>query len=338
MNTEKGLERMIEVIELEKHFSVKGSLLRTVFSLVKGHQKHIGAVNGLSFEIGPGEILGLAGESGCGKTTTAMLLLGLLTPTKGEVKFDGKDISTLRRKELSEFRRKAQLIFQDPYESLNPRFTVERTIKEPLIVNGISNKAEQYKKISTAMERVKLTSYEAFAKKYPHELSGGERQRVCIARAIVLNPALLVADEPTSMLDASIRAGILDILRGLSQKMRMATLYISHDMSLLGNICDRIAVMYGGEIVELGTPADIINCPAHPYTRALIAAVPVLEFHEKKKLSALPGEPPNLVDIPEGCKFEPRCKESTEECRQIKARLIEIERNHFVACNMAGVF
>lgn len=329
---------MIEVIELEKHFPVKESMWNTLRSLFRGEQRELAAVNGLSFKMSSGEILGLAGESGCGKTTTGMLLLGLYAPTKGKVLFDGTNISTLKGKGLSEFRRKAQLIFQDPYESLNPRFTVMRSIREPLIVNGIKKKNEQQKLVKQAMERVKLAPYDGFADKYPHELSGGERQRVCIARAIVIKPTLLVADEATSMLDVSIRAGILDILRELSREMQMSTLYISHDLSLLGNICDRIAIMYAGEIVELGAPLDIINSPLHPYTKALIAAVPVPEFHERtERLSTIPGEPPDLVNCPQGCKFEPRCKVSTEKCRDTSTQLTEIKRNHFVACNMVGV-
>jgi peptide/nickel transport system ATP-binding protein len=329
---------MIEVVELEMRFPVKESIWNWVRLALKGEKRELAAVNDLSFKMSSGEILGLAGESGCGKTTTGMLLLGLYAPTKGKVLFDGADISTLKGKGLSEFRRKAQLIFQDPYESLNPRFTVVRSIKEPLIVNGIRKKNEQQELIKEAMERVKLTPYDGFADKYPHELSGGERQRVCIARAIVIKPTLLVADEATSMLDVSIRAGILDILRELSREMQMSTLYISHDLSLLGNICDRIAIMYAGEIVELGVPLDILNIPLHPYTKALIAAVPVPEFHERsRKLSTIPGEPPDLVNCPRGCKFEPRCKVSTEKCRETRMPLVETKKNHFVACNMVGV-
>jgi len=292
------------------------------------------ALNGISFEMHKGEIMGLAGESGCGKTTTGMLLLHLDTPTQGQILFQGRDVTSLRGDELVSFRRKAQLIFQDPYESLNPRFTVRRAIEEPLIVNKIHNKNERSRRLIKAMERAKLSPIEALIDKYPHELSGGERQRVCIARAIVLEPLLLVADEATSMLDVSIRASILNLLRELTEEMQMATLYISHDLSLLGSICDKITIMYAGEIVEMGKPEHIVNFPLHPYTKALIAAVPVPEFYRRESKSVLvKGEPPDLTNLPEGCHFQPRCEIGKETCIIKKPELHEIEDGHFVSCH-----
>jgi len=295
------------------------------------------AVNGVSFNMQRGEILGLAGESGCGKTTTAMLLLGLYQPSSGVILFEGKDINTLRGSALSEFRRSAQLVFQDPYGSLNPRFTIRRTIEESLIVNKVRGKAARNIRIITAMQRANLYPLESFFNKYPHELSGGERQRVCIARAIVLEPTLLVADEAVSMLDVSIRASILNLLRNLTREMKMATLYISHDLSLLGNMCDQIAIMYAGEIVETGSPEVIIESPGHPYTKALIAAVPVPEFKARKSSPVLlKGEPPDLTDFSETCRFLSRCDFREDRCNSQKPQLREVEAGHFVSCNRIG--
>ena len=328
---------MIEVKQIEKRFPVGESLLGTLLSFFTGKKNFVRAVNGVSFNMQRGEILGLAGESGCGKTSTAMMLLGLYQPTRGVILFEGKDINALRGNALAEFRRSAQLVFQDPYGSLNPRFTIRRTIEESLIVNKVRGKDARNKRIITAMQRANLYPLEAFFNKYPHELSGGERQRVCIARAIVLEPALLVADEAVSMLDVSIRASILNLLRNLTKEMKMATLYISHDLSLLGNMCDHIAIMYAGEIVETGRPEVIIDSPRHPYTKALIAAVPVPEFKARKSPPALlKGEPPDLTDFSETCRFLSRCDFREECCNSQKPQLREVEAGHFVSCNRIG--
>lgn len=328
---------MIEVKELRKFFPIKESLLQKFTHAVGGRKKSIRAVNGVSFEIQKGEIVGLAGESGCGKTTTAMLLLRLYHPTGGRIFFEGKDIASMKKMELVNFRSKAQLIFQDPYESLNPRFTVRRTIEEPLIINKVRSKEERSARVIKAMERAKLIPVEAYIYKYPHELSGGERQRACIARAIVLEPILLVADEPVSMLDVSIRASILNLLRKLTGEMQMATLCISHDLSMLGSICDKIAIMYAGEIVEMGKPEDIVYFPFHPYTKALIASVPVPEFNKRKsKPTAIRGEPPDLINFPEGCSFRPRCEVAVSKCISEKPHSHKVSCEHFVSCNLAG--
>lgn len=328
---------MIEVKQVQKFFLVKKSFLSTLVSAISGERQFVRAVNGVSFAFKSGEILGLAGESGCGKTTMGMLLLGLYSLDKGKILFEGKNIASLRGTALSDFRSKAQLIFQDPYESLNPRFTVRRTIEEPLIVNKVRRGVERSERIIRAMGRAKLTPVEAFFNKYPHELSGGERQRVCIARAIVLEPVLLVADEAVSMLDVSIRASILNLIRELTEEMQMATLYISHDLSLLGSICDRIAIMYAGDIVEIGNPMDIITSPLHPYTKALIAAVPVPEFKRRRsKPVVLKGEPPDLINLPKGCTFQPRCGIAENICLRTKPPLREADDGHFVSCNLLG--
>ena len=328
---------MIKVKQLQKLFPVKRSLLEALVSPFSREKQYVRAVNGLSFSMQKAEVMGLAGESGCGKTTTGMLLLHLYPPTQGKILFEGKDIASLRGKELANFRRKAQLIFQDPYESLNPRFTVRRAIEEPLIVDKVRNKVKRSEKVIKAMERAKLTPVEAFLNKYPHELSGGERQRVCIARAIVLEPILLVADEAVSMLDVSIRAGILNLLRELTEELQMATLYISHDLSLLGSICDKIAIMYAGEIVEMGKPEDIVRSPLHPYTKALIAAVPVPEFSNRKPKLVVPkGEPPDLTKFLGVCSFQPRCEIAESICVKQMPRLCQVNESHSVSCNLVG--
>ncbi|MBW1690551.1 MAG: ABC transporter ATP-binding protein [Deltaproteobacteria bacterium] len=328
---------MITVNNLSKSFPVKDSFFKTFISLRSRRHRAIRAVNRISFSINRQEIFGLAGESGCGKTTTAMLLLGLYKPTEGTVSYDGKEIASLSKAEMIKFRRNAQLIFQDPYESLNPRFSVIRAIEEPLIVNNIGNRTERKEIVIEAMKKAKLMPVEAFLDKFPHELSGGERQRVCIARAIVLKPTLLVADEAVSMLDVSIRAGILNLLKSLTNELKMATLYISHDLSLLGSICDKIGIMYAGEIVELGSPEAIVTRPRHPYTQALIEAVPIPEFYKRGEdhyISLIRGEPPDLINYPEACCFRPRCKYSKRVCQMDKPRLEEIGKGHSVACHL----
>ena len=329
---------MIKVEELRKMFPVNRTFFQTLLSAITGKKEFLRAVNGISFTMQRKEIVGLAGESGCGKTTTAMLLLRLYDPSGGKILFEGKDIASLKGKELANFRCRAQLIFQDPYESLNPRFTVRRTIEEPLIINRICTKAERPERINQAMKRAKLTPAEAFLDKYPHELSGGERQRVCIARAIVLEPILLIADEAVSMLDVSIRAGVLNLLKELTEELQMATLYISHDLSLLGNICNKIAIMYAGEIVEMGKPEQIIEFPLHPYTKALITAVPIPEFKKRELRHVLiKGEPPDLIGFPRGCSFHPRCEGVKDVCLIQKPEFCQVDEDHFVSCHLTGV-
>jgi len=327
---------MIEVAGLHKYFSLKPGLLDTL-GLHRADTPLVKAVNGISFSMRKGEIFGLAGESGCGKTTTGMLLLRLYPPTSGTILFDGQEITGLRGNALVVYRRQAQMIFQDPYESLNPRFTVRRTIEEPLIIHRLGNAGKRHEQIVRTMERVRLMPVEAFLDKYPHELSGGERQRVSIARAVVLNPMLLVADEAVSMLDVSIRASILNLLRDLTEELQMATLYISHDLSLLGSICGRIAIMYAGEIVEAGTPRQVLLSPFHPYTRALISAAPVPEFHRGRRgLTGVSGDPPDLMNLPIGCFFQPRCPSALERCLEERPRLHDRGDEHLVACHGKG--
>lgn len=299
---------IVEVKGLQKHFPQESGL---VHQLLGGDTSHVKAVDGVDMAIGSGETMGLVGESGCGKSTLGEVLIGLQDPTAGSIKFLGRELSEMSDEEKKRFRRNVQMIFQDPYESLNPRFSVERWIREPLNVHGIDDQDER---IYQALERAELTPPEAYVNRHPHELSGGERQRVSIARALVLEPKFIVADEPVSMLDVSVRASILNLLRRLVDDLDMGALYISHDLSLIRQMCDRTSVMYLGKVVERGPTEQLIKGPKHPYARALLDAVPVPDPSHSISKPKLEGEPPDPVDLPDGCNFRPRCPFAEEEC------------------------
>jgi peptide/nickel transport system ATP-binding protein len=293
------------------------------------------AVDGVSFEVKEREVFCLVGESGCGKTTTGRLLLRLEEPTSGAVLFEGKNIFELEGEELKEFRRKAQIVFQDPYESLNPTMKVVDIVTEPLAIHGLLNgRDDKLEAAAKALEEVALTPPENFLYRYPHELSGGQRQRVAIARAMILKPKFIVADEPVSMLDVSIRAGILKLMLDLRERYGVAYLFITHDLALAKHIGDRIAVMYLGKIVEMGGVEQVIDNPLHPYTKALVAAIPSPDPREK--IGAIPviGEIPSPVNPPPGCRFHPRCPYATEECRSREPELVEVEKGHYAACHL----
>lgn len=320
-STKSGVEAepLFEVRGLSKWFasSGEGSLLSSLFS----QGDHLKAVDDVDFNIGRGEILGVAGQSGCGKSTLGELLVGLQQPTHGQITFDGTDLDSLGSKEMNAFRRQAQVIFQDPYEAMNPRFQVARTVSEPLKIHGIGDRESRIERTKQTLEEVGLAPAEKYLDKLPGELSGGERQRVCIARAIILDPDFLVADEPVSMLDVSVRTGILHLFERLQAERELSILYISHDLSTINYLADRTMIMYLGKIVESGPTEQVIHEPSHPYTEALLASVPDPDPAATRSRDKLKGKVPSPTDIPSGCRFHPRCKYADQTCAEVEPRL-----------------
>lgn len=324
-------ETIVKCENLKKWFPVRLGFFQTIISR---RQLFLRAVDGISIDVKKGEIYGLAGESGSGKTTTGRLLLRLLTPTKGKILFKDKDITFLKDKKMRPLRRHMQIIFQDPYESLNPRMLVRSILEEPLLIQGISGEQSE-ELVHKAMEDVQLVPPEEFLLRFPHELSGGQRQRVAVARALVLNPEFVVADEPVSMLDVSIRAEVLNLMIDLVKKYNMAFLYITHDLALARHICDRIAVMYLGKVLEQGSSDDVIEGALHPYSQALVAAVPVPDPSSRRIEVRVKGEIPSPVNPPSGCRFHTRCSAYIGDiCREKEPPLIDLGNDHFVACHL----
>jgi len=306
-------ERLLEVCDLAVHFTLKRSLGDR---LARRGGQVARAVDGVSLALGRGELLALVGESGSGKTTMALAALRLIDPTAGRVLLEGRDVTALSRRELRPLRRRAQLIHQDPYAVLDPRLRTYDLIAEALRIHGLkqSSRAEEREAVHDALEKVGLTPVESFAGRYPHQLSGGQRQRVAIAGSLVLGPSLLVADEPVSMLDVSVRAGVLDLLDRLRDEEDVGILMITHDLATAAHVSDRVAVMYHGNLVELGPARTVIDAPQHPYTQALIHAVPRVH-REEERVRTLPGDPPDASHVPTGCRFHPRCPLCEERCR-----------------------
>jgi len=328
-------ELIIKAEHLKKWFPIKLGFLRTLFSK---ESLFVRAVDGVSFDIRKGEIFGLAGESGSGKTTTGRLLLKLIEPTDGKVYFHNKDITSIGADEMKSLRRNMQIIFQDPYESLNPRMSVGNIVAEPLRLLEKSIKQNEIEaRVSQILEDVELTPPKEFILRYPHELSGGQRQRVAVARAFVVNPEFIVADEPVSMLDVSIRAEILRLMMSLVDKYNASFLYITHDLALSRHMCDRLAIMYLGKIMEMGDTEKVIFEPLHPYTKALIDAVPVPDPTAKRVETVIKGEIPSPVNPPSGCRFHTRCPAYIGDiCRTKEPPLIDVGKNHYVACHLYG--
>lgn len=316
---------LIRVEDLTKFFALKGGLFQR-------EPDYVHAVEDVFFEIEKGESFGLAGESGCGKTTCGKLLVRLLEPTKGEIYFKDQDIAHLRGDGLKEFRKNVQMIFQDPYESLNPRFSVMDTISEPLLIQDIGTPEEREDMVAKALQTVDLNPPEDFIFRFPHELSGGQRQRVACARALVINPEFIVADEPMSMLDVSIRAGVMNLLLELKEKFNLTLVFVTHDLAVGRYMCNKIAIMYVGKVVEMAETEELIKNPYHPYTKALLSAVPVPDPTEKRQRIRLKGRVPTPVNPPPGCRFAPRCDYVTETCKRENPTFREVESGHWVAC------
>jgi len=327
-------------------FVLKVQNLRKLYPLPRGlfgairrqPPRFIHAVDGISFSLGKGEIMALVGESGSGKTTTGLCTLGLIEPTAGKIQLEGDDVFTMvhssRRKEL---RRKAQMIFQDPYESLNPRQTVYQAVAEPLKVHKLGeDKRERHEMVIAALDNAGLKPPAEYLQRYPQELSGGQRQRVVIASAVVMNPVYLVADEPVSMLDVSIRAEILNLLLRLRDEYQIAMLYITHDLASAAYIADKVAVMYLGTIVEKGPAHEVLSNPQHPYTKALMSVIPSPNPKRRKKRIVLTGETPDPIDLPSGCRFHPRCPVAIPACSQQQPQLETVGDQHTAACLLIG--
>jgi len=325
-------ETLVKAENLKKWFPVSGGFLG---SLVSRKQLYVRAVDGVSFDIKKGEIFGLAGESGSGKTTTGRMLLRLIEPTSGKILLNKEDITRISEGKMKPIRKRMQIVFQDPYESLNPRMTVFNILAEPLQIQGISNEKELKTRVRKALEDVQLVPPEEYTDRFPHELSGGQRQRVATARALVLSPEFIVADEPVSMLDVSIRAEVLNLMVDLMNKYQVAFLYITHDLALARHICDRVAVMYLGKIMEMGDVDNVILEPLHPYTQALIAAVPLPDPTSRRIEVVIKGEIPSPINPPSGCRFHTRCpKYIGDICRTKEPALVDLGKGQMVACHL----
>jgi peptide/nickel transport system ATP-binding protein len=298
--------------------------------------KHfVRAVDDVSFTVRRGEIFTLAGESGCGKTTTGRLVLRLASPTGGKIFFDDGDITTLKGEALRTLRLKMQIIFQDPYASFSPRMKIGNAVGHPLEVHDLAHGAEKCKKVLEILERVGLSPAEKFVELFPHQMSGGQRQRAAMARSLILQPEFIVADEPVSMIDVSLRTSIIDLMLDLRRDFGLTYLFITHDLAIAKYISDRIAIMYLGKIVELGGKDAIFSLPVHPYTKALLAAIPVPNPERKRKATELIGDVPSAVNIPSGCRFHTRCRYAKKACSQQEPSLVEVAPNHFAACSLA---
>lgn len=321
-------EKILEVKHLKKYFPLKKGRNKETDPCVK-------AVDDISLDLYEGETLGLVGESGCGKSTLGRTILRLHEPTSGEVLFKGEDVAKKSRKEMRKLREEMQFIFQDPYSSLNPRMTVFNILAEPLIAHGKFKRGPELEAyVKNLMDKCGLPPYYCY--RYPHQFSGGQRQRIGIARSLALNPSFIICDEPVSALDVSIQSQILNLMMDMQEENNISYIFISHDLSVVKHISDRVGVMYLGSLVELGDKEEIFNNPQHPYTRALMAAIPIADPTKRSEMKLIEGEIPSNVNLPKGCKFNPRCPFATDKCRTEEPPVIETKPRHFVQCHYAG--
>lgn len=318
---------LLKVEDLKKYFPIRTGL----FSRKTGDVK---AVDGVSFEVFEGETLGIVGESGCGKSTTGRVIMRLHEATDGRVTFDGLELNSLSNDAMRKVRRDIQMVFQDPYASLNPRHSIGKILEEPLIVHGIGTAAERKKKVIEFLEVVGLSAYHA--KRYPHQFSGGQRQRIGIARALMTNPKLIIADEPVSALDVSIQAQVLNLMKRLQEDLNLTYIFIAHDLGVVRHISDRVGVMYLGKMVELSNSEELYANPLHPYTQALLSAVPVPDPGFERDQILLKGDIPSPADPPTGCTFHTRCPQAIELCKQQVPQFLEVKSGHYVACHLVN--
>jgi len=317
-------ELLLDVKDLAKHFPLKKTKLFQ-------EQPYVYAVNSVSFHLNKGETLGLVGESGCGKTTTGRVILRLIEPTSGVINFEGQDVADMKNKDLKEFRRRAQMVFQDPFASLNPRMTVGDIVGEPLLVHGIGTAADRADRVAEVLDKVGLEP--AYMRRFPHEFSGGQRQRIGIARVLTLNPRLLIADEPVSALDVSIQAQIINLLVRLQEELQLSYLFVSHDLAVVEHIADRVAIMYLGKIVENAPSQLIYNDARHPYTRALLTAIPIPDPKSSLQRTPLQGDIPNPANPPSGCTFRTRCPLAQKICSEEIPAMKKVGDEHYAACH-----
>jgi oligopeptide/dipeptide ABC transporter ATP-binding protein len=331
--TATAVAPLLEVEDLHKHYAVRGGVFGRTVGVLQ-------AVAGVSFEVMPGQTLGLVGESGCGKSTLGRTLMRLETPTAGRVRFDGRDLAQARGAELQRLRRDVQMVFQDPYSSLNPRMTVGEIVREPLVVHGIGTKAGQQATVRALLETVGLAG--DATSRYPSEFSGGQRQRIGVARALALDPRLVIADEPVSALDVSVQSQVLNLMVRLQRERGLAYVFISHDLSVVQHVSDHVAIMYLGRVVEMGPVDRIFDAPAHPYTRALMMAIPAPDPRLRREMAPMQGETPSPTALPAGCAFAGRCPHAVDACRRSMPALAPVDaaapkvRRHVVACLRQG--
>ncbi|MEG9295544.1 dipeptide ABC transporter ATP-binding protein [Mangrovibacillus sp. Mu-81] len=318
-------EQLLKVENLKKHFPITGGILGRPVSSVK-------AVDGVSFTVNKGETLGIVGESGCGKSTTGRMLMRLIDPSEGKVTFEDRELTSLSNSEMRKIRREIQMVFQDPYASLNPRHTVEKILEEPLKVHGMGSAKERKKRVHELLNIVGLSSYHA--KRYPHQFSGGQRQRIGIARALMTKPKLIIADEPVSALDVSIQSQVLNLMQDLQKEFELTYIFIAHDLGVVRHISDRVGVMYLGKMVELSDSEKLYDKPLHPYTQALLSAVPIPDPDFKRETILLQGDIPSPSNPPSGCTFHTRCPHATEVCKQKVPEFKEHQPGHYVACHL----